>query len=59
MFYCFVNNLFISGVKEVATLQNIDSYMSNLHSMLVECNNENASLMRMVKEIISQMEFNG
>lgn len=49
----------IPGVKEVATLQTIDSYMNNLHSMLLQDKSHDSSLFRTVREIVGQLEFTG
>lgn len=49
----------ISGVKEMATLQTIDSYMTNLHSMLLENSSHDATLLQTVRDIVGRLEFNG
>lgn len=56
------NLLFIlssSGVKETASLQTIDNYMTNLHSMLLENSSQDANLLQTVRDIVGRMEFNG
>ncbi|KAG5896430.1 hypothetical protein JTB14_022509 [Gonioctena quinquepunctata] len=49
----------LPGIKEVATLQNIDNYMTNLHSILLENSSHDATLLQTVREIVGKLEFNG
>ncbi|XP_023019722.1 high mobility group protein 2 [Leptinotarsa decemlineata] len=49
----------LPGIKEVATLQNIDNYMTNLHSILLENSSHDATLLKTVREIVGKLEFNG
>ncbi|XP_022901776.1 high mobility group protein 20A [Onthophagus taurus] len=49
----------LPGIKETATLQTIDSYMTNLHSMLVENSSHDANLFQTVRDIVSRLEFEG
>lgn len=49
----------VVGVKEVATLQTIDNYMTNLHSMLLENSSHDATLLQTVRDIVGRLEFNG
>ncbi|KAL3288475.1 hypothetical protein HHI36_002918 [Cryptolaemus montrouzieri] len=49
----------LPGIKEKATLQNIDSYMTNLHSILLENSTSDANLVQTVRDIVGQLEFNG
>ncbi|GJQ81035.1 hypothetical protein Trydic_g21844 [Trypoxylus dichotomus] len=49
----------LPGVKEVATLQTIDNYMTNLHSMLLENSSHDATLLQTVRDIVGRLEFNG
>lgn len=49
--------LFCTGVKEVATLQNIDDYMMNLHSIINS--NQDAALLQTVRDVVGRLEFNG
>ncbi|EFA06355.1 high mobility group protein 20A [Tribolium castaneum] len=49
----------LPGVKEVATQQNIDSYMTNLHSILLENSSHDANLLHTVRNIVGRLEFNG
>lgn len=44
-------------MKEVPTLQTIDTYMANLHTLLLE--NNNNILMQSVRDVVSRLEFNG
>lgn len=45
------------GVKEIATLQNIDEYMMNLHSVINS--NQDATLLQTVRDVVGRLEFNG
>ncbi|VEN33486.1 unnamed protein product [Callosobruchus maculatus] len=54
--FCDVN---LPGMKEVATLQNIDNYMTNLHSILLENSSHDTNLLQTVRDIIGKLEFNG
>nr|CAI5859736.1 unnamed protein product [Callosobruchus analis] len=49
----------LPGMKEVATLQNIDNYMTNLHSILLENSSHDTNLLQTVRDIIGKLEFNG
>lgn len=49
----------LPGVKEVATLQNIDSFMTNLHSILLENSSHDTTLLQTVRDIVGKLEFNG
>ncbi|CAH1116539.1 unnamed protein product [Phaedon cochleariae] len=49
----------LPGIKEVATLQNIDNYMTNLHSILLENSSSDANLLQTVRDIVDKLEFNG
>lgn len=49
----------IPGVKEMATRQTIDSYMNNLHSMLLQDKSHDSNLYRTVREVVGQLEFTG
>ncbi|RZC39181.1 high mobility group protein 20A [Asbolus verrucosus] len=49
----------LPGIKEVATQQNIDSYMTNLHSILLENSSHDANLLQTVRNIVGRLEFNG
>jgi hypothetical protein len=49
----------LPGIKEVATQQNIDSYMTNLHSVLLENSSHDANLLQTVRNIVGRLEFNG
>ncbi|XP_046662410.1 high mobility group protein 20A-like [Homalodisca vitripennis] len=51
------SNLPLPGTKETATLQNIDSYMNKLHSILMDPNNSNHTFTNAVKDIVSRLEF--
>lgn len=47
------------GIKEVATIHTIDSYMTNLHSILLENSSHNMTLLQTVRDIVGGLEFNG
>lgn len=49
----------LPGIKDVATLQNIDTYMTNLHSILLENNSQDISLLQTVRDIVGKLEFVG
>ncbi|KAK9877545.1 hypothetical protein WA026_018652 [Henosepilachna vigintioctopunctata] len=49
----------LPGIKERATLQNIDSYMTNLHSILLENSSNDANLLQTVRDIVGRLEFSG
>lgn len=49
----------LPGVKEMATYATIDSYMTTLHSMLLENSTQDASLLQTIRDIVGRMEFNG
>lgn len=49
----------LPGIKEVATLQNIDNYMNNLHSILLENSSHDTNLLQTVRDIVGKLEFNG
>ncbi|XP_057656085.1 high mobility group protein 20A-like isoform X2 [Diorhabda carinulata] len=49
----------LPGIKEVATLQNIDNYMTNLHSILLENSSHDTNLLQTVRDIVGKLEFNG
>lgn len=49
----------LPGIKEVATQQNIDTYMTNLHSILLENSSHDANLLQTVRNIVGRLEFNG
>lgn len=49
----------LPGIKEVASLQNIDSYMNNLHSILLENSSHDTNLLQTVRDIVGKLEFNG
>lgn len=48
----------VTGTKVTANLQNIDSYMSELHSILMDPNNTNLAFTNAAREIASKLEFN-
>lgn len=52
-------NVKLSGIKEMATNQNIDCYMTNLHSILLENSSQDATLLQTVRNIVGRLEFNG
>ncbi|XP_060528681.1 high mobility group protein 20A-like [Cylas formicarius] len=49
----------LPGVKDMATLQNIDNYMTNLHSILLENSSHDTQLLQTVRDIVAKLEFNG
>lgn len=49
----------LPGIKEAATLQNIDNYMTNLHSILLENSSHDTNLLQTVRDIVGKLEFNG
>jgi septal ring factor EnvC (AmiA/AmiB activator) len=49
----------LPGIKEMATQQNMDSYMTNLHSVLLENSSHYANLLETVRNIVGRLEFNG
>lgn len=49
----------LPGIKEVASLQNIDNYMNNLHSILLENSSHDTHLLQTVRDIVGKLEFNG
>ncbi|KAJ8980676.1 hypothetical protein NQ317_013288 [Molorchus minor] len=49
----------LPGIKEVAALQNIDNYMTNLHSILLENSSHDTNLLQTVRDIVGKLEFNG
>lgn len=49
----------LPGIKEVASLQNIDNYMNNLHSILLENSSHDTNLLQTVRDIVGRLEFNG
>ncbi|XP_017778865.1 PREDICTED: high mobility group protein 20A-like isoform X2 [Nicrophorus vespilloides] len=49
----------LPGVKEAASIQTIDNYMSNLHSILLENSSHDANLLQTVRDIVGRLEFNG
>ncbi|KAF7284910.1 hypothetical protein GWI33_017391 [Rhynchophorus ferrugineus] len=49
----------LPGIKDVATLQNIDNYMTNLHSILLENSSHDTNLLQTVRDIVAKLEFNG
>ncbi|XP_054265055.1 high mobility group protein 20A-like [Macrosteles quadrilineatus] len=50
-------NLPLPGNKETPTLQNIDEYMSKVHSIVLDPINTNQTFTNSVKEIVSKLEF--
>lgn len=53
------SNIRLPGVKETATLQTIDNYMNNLHSLLLENSSSDVNLIQTVRDIVAKLEFNG
>ena len=49
----------LPGIKEVATQQNIDTYMTNLHSILLENSSHDENLLPTLWNIVGGLEFNG
>ncbi|XP_028128407.1 high mobility group protein 20A [Diabrotica virgifera virgifera] len=49
----------LPGIKDVATIQNIDNYMTNLHSILLENSSSHSNLLQVVRDIVGKLEFNG
>lgn len=49
----------LPGIKEVASFQNIDNYMTNLHSILLENSSHDTNLLQTVRDIVGKLEFNG
>lgn len=49
----------LPGIVEVATLQNIEKYMTNLHSILLENSSHDTNLLHTVRDIVAKLEFNG
>lgn len=49
----------LPGIKEIPTIQNIDKYMNNLHSILLENSSHDTNLVQTVKDIVGKLEFNG
>ncbi|XP_066139178.1 high mobility group protein 20A-like [Euwallacea fornicatus] len=49
----------LPGIKDVATLHNIDSYMMNLHTILLENNSQDTKLLNTVRDVVAKLEFNG
>lgn len=47
----------LPGSNELPTVQTIDTYMSKLHSLIMDTANPNPSLMYTVKEIVSHLDF--
>lgn len=53
------SNVKLPGLKEGATQQNIDTYMTNLHSILLENSSQDAALLQTVRGIVNRLEFTG
>jgi len=53
------SNVKLPGTEEIPTLQTIDTYMGNLHSMLLENSSQDANLLQTVRDIVAHLEFNG
>lgn len=51
------SNIKIPGIKEWPTIQTIDSYMTNLHSILLENNSNDANLLQTVRDVIGRLDF--
>ncbi|XP_019756488.2 high mobility group protein 20A [Dendroctonus ponderosae] len=49
----------LPGIKDAATMQNIDVYMANLHSMLLENRSQDTKLLQTVRDVVAKLEFNG
>lgn len=63
-YHCFRHTNLLSlllflGIKEVATIHTIDSYMANLHTILLENSSHNVTLLQTVRDIVGELEFNG
>lgn len=52
-------NVKLPGTDELPTLQTIDSYMGNLHMVLLENSSQDAQFLQMVRDIVARLEFNG
>ncbi|XP_018332960.1 high mobility group protein 20A [Agrilus planipennis] len=53
------SNVKLPGGEEGATLPNIEVYMTNLHSILLENNSQDATFIQNVRDIVGRLEFNG
>ncbi|XP_044745245.1 high mobility group protein 20A [Coccinella septempunctata] len=49
----------LPGIKEKPTVQSIDAYMTNLHSILLENNTNDANLLQTVRDVVARLEFSG
>lgn len=49
------SNLLLPGTGEVATMENIDSYMTKLYSVILDSPQENEGLISTVREIVSRL----
>lgn len=53
------SSLPLPGTNETATLDNIDSYMAKLHSIILDRPQEHESLIASVREIANRLEYQG
>ncbi|KAL1423028.1 hypothetical protein MTO96_021420 [Rhipicephalus appendiculatus] len=53
------SNLPLPGTNETATLENIDSYMAVLHSIILDRPQEHEALIASVREIANRLEYQG
>lgn len=50
---------YITGTSEFPTLESIDVYMTKLHNIILECPQENESLITTVREIVGRLNIEG
>lgn len=49
----------LPGTNEFPTLESIDAYMTKLHNIILECPQENESLITTVREIVGRLNIEG
>lgn len=52
-------NVPLPGSNEMPTLETIDSYMSKLHTMILDSPQENENLISTVREIVGRLDYQG
>ena len=62
MFYQAFDGLLmysLSGSNELPTLESVDTYMTKLHSLILDSPQENENLISTVRDIVSRLNFEG